>query len=99
MAAILEKNGADGKPLVNPGLPANEILNCPEKLCHVSFALAYGQTENRMEGNQNVLDVIRRTASEMVRQDHPHWQVDNSYIWGGIKLGWLDREKAKAAGL
>jgi hypothetical protein len=99
MAAMLEKNGADGGPLADPGLPANERVHCGVRSCPVSYTLAYGQVENRIEGTENVLDVIRRTASGLVTDSHPHPGMEDSYVWGGTKRGWLDREAAKVAGL
>jgi hypothetical protein len=49
MAAMLEKNDANGKPIADAGLSANEVVDCPVSLCSISYTLAYGQTENRME--------------------------------------------------
>src|SRR5271155_136339 len=98
MAAMLEKNGADGKPIVDPGLPANEVVNCPVRFCSISYTLAYGQTENRTEGNQNVLDLLRREALKKVTISHPHTRGDDPYVWGGTKLGWLNKDEAKAVG-
>jgi hypothetical protein len=64
----------------------------------MSFTLAYGQAENRIEGNENNLDVVCRTALDKIRINRPH-PGNGDFIWGGVKLGWLDREAAKAAGL
>jgi hypothetical protein len=99
MAAMLERNDAGGRPIADPGLPAHEIVSCTENFCHHTFTLAYGIAENRIEETQNALDVIRRTAVDRVRDDHPHLHGNDTYVWGGITLGWLDRERATAAGL
>jgi hypothetical protein len=101
MAALLSKNDVNGKPIAYSDLPANEVLKCPVRFCEVSFTLSYGYAENRMEGNQNVLDVILSTAREKVESSHPHSLLgdDEPYIWGGIERGWLDKEQAKAAGI
>jgi hypothetical protein len=98
MAAILDKNGSDGKPIVLPtGLTNSEVLKC-ERDCPFSFTLAYGAVENRIEDGQNILDLLRREARTVIKYDHPLHLTD-TYVWGGPKKGWLDREKATAAGL
>lgn len=99
MAAMLDKNHPNGTPVAYPGLPTTEIVSCREKLCETTYTLAYGQTENRIEADQNVLDLIRRTALEKVTTSHPHNPLGNdTYVWGGTKLRWLDKEQATAAG-
>jgi hypothetical protein len=100
MAAMLDRNGPDGKPMAYPRFAKNELVPCQVQGCRVSYTLAYGQVENRMEGNQNILDAIRRTASALVKADHPHVPiVGATYVWGGLKLEWLDRDQANAAGM
>ncbi len=100
MAGMLAKNGADGKPVAyGDGLPANELVNCGVRGCPISYTLAYGRTENRIERNENVIDIMRRRAQELVTINHPHPIADDSYVWGGSERGWLEREAAKAAGL
>jgi hypothetical protein len=61
--------------------------------------LSYGQAENRMVGNENNLDVIRRKAQELINKRHPHPLLDDAYVWGGPEKGCLDKEAARAAGL
>lgn len=99
MAAMLERNGADGRPVADPGLPVKEVLTCDVGACPISYTLAYGQVENRMVGNENNLDIMRRKAHEVIANNHPHPFFDDTYVWGGPEKGWLNREAAKAAGL
>jgi hypothetical protein len=96
MAAMLEKNSPDGKPTLLPtGLTHSEVVKC--EFCNISYTLAYGAVENRIEQGHNVLDSMRQKAKELISEAHPH-AVD-IYIWGGFERGWFDREQAKAAGL
>ena len=55
--------------------------------------------QNRMEDGVNVLQEIRRTAVEKINETHPHAIGPDTYVWGGVKKGWLDREEATAAGM
>jgi len=99
MAAMLMKNAPNGSaPSLPQGLNNSESIRCPVQSCPFSYTLAYGVNENRMEGGQNVLDVIRRTAYRLVEENHPP-HMGGDYVWGGTKLGWLDREQATAAGM
>jgi hypothetical protein len=99
MAAILEKNNLSGKPTVLPdSLTNSEALSCTSRSCQVSYTLAWGVGENRIEGSENVLDVMRRKARVLLEEEHPVHGTD-TYVWGGVKNGWLDREQARAAGL
>jgi hypothetical protein len=97
MAALLEKNGTDGKPIVDPGLPTSEVVHCPVRFCSISYTLAYGEAEKPTEKDSNVLDLLRRTALKKVTVSHPHLQAGDSYIWGGARLGWLNKDEAKGA--
>jgi hypothetical protein len=99
MAAILSRSGADGKPFGNPGLPVNETLTCSIGACSISYILSYGQSENRIVGTENNLDILRRSAKELIAERHPHPALDDTYVWGGPEKGWLDKEAANAAGL
>ena len=101
MAAILEKNNLAGKPTVLPdSLNNSEIVRCTSLHCQASYTLAYGAGENRIdiEEGQNVIDIMRRKAEVLIAGEHPVHPID-TYVWGGVKNGWLDREKASAAGL
>jgi hypothetical protein len=99
MAACLIRTIPGGKPMVLPvSLTNKEVLECPDHFCQVSYMLAYGDAENRIEEGQNVLDVMRRKANDLIADSHPtHFII--VYIWGGTENGWLDRKQAKAAGL
>jgi hypothetical protein len=98
MAAMLEKNGPNGKPTALPdSLTKSEVLKC-QRDCPFSYTLAYAAGENRIEDGQNILDLLRREARTVIKYDHPLHLTD-SYVWGGPKKRWLDREKASAAGL
>jgi hypothetical protein len=96
MAAMLDKNRPDGKPEVLPdGLTNREIINCPR--CQVSFTLAYGAGQHRIENGQNVVNLMHSSAHELISENHPP-HMDSTYVWGETKLKWLDREQATAAG-
>lgn len=99
MAAMLCKNGPDGKPLAHTGLLEQETVACPNRLCSATYNLSFGVNENRMEDGVNVLQEIRRTAVEKINETHPHAIGPDTYVWGGVKKGWLDREEATAAGM
>ena len=96
---MLERNDPDKKSTAGAEFPASQHVPCFGKACKISYTLFYTQTENRMEDGQNVLDLIRRTAFQLVTARHPHERGDAVYFWGGPELGWLDKEEAKAAGL
>ncbi len=99
MAGMLERNDLSGKPIVLPDGMANaEVVNCDDHLCQVSYTMAYGATEVRIQGSQKVPDVMREKAIKKVADSHPNHAIE-IYVWGGIEKGWLDREEAKAAGL
>src|ERR1700691_1793615 len=99
MAAMLDKNDPTSKtPRAYPELGlagTHEVVPCP--FCESTYTLSYGQSENRMEGNQNVRDLIRSTAAEKVADSCPH--LEATFVWGGTKLKWLDKEQARAASL
>lgn len=101
MAAMLVKNQRDGKPI--PSVLADlresgKVVCTAFPGCPASYTLAYGQIENRMVGDENNLDIMRRKAKELLNANHPHiLMVD--YVWAGPEKGWLDREEATAAGL
>jgi hypothetical protein len=101
MGASLDRNGADGKRRVLADLPSCEIeiLACSTDDCFVSYTLVYGQNEIRMEGNESVVDLMRRKARELVAASHPHTDLEEGYTWGGTRKGWLSKKAAKAAGL
>jgi hypothetical protein len=99
MGAILEKNNPSGKPTVLPdGMASSEVLKCDAGLCQVSYTLAYGATEHRIQEGRNVVDVMREKATALISNIHPLHAVE-TYVWGGIHKGWLDREQATAAGM
>lgn len=97
MAAMLDRNGADGKSAILPASLTNrEVIGCAD--CAVSYTLAFGSTENRIERGENVLSLLRFQAQALISDGHPTHSTE-TYVWGGIDKGWLDREKARAAGL
>lgn len=99
MAAILEKNQSTGKPVSLPdGMQNSEVLKCEKDSCHASYTMAWGIGEHRIQAGQNVIDVMRHKARKLIADTHSAHSVD-TYIWGGIEKGWLDRQQAKAAGL
>jgi hypothetical protein len=99
MAAMLEKNNLSGKPTVLPdSLTNSEVLKCDSRSCQVSYTLAYGAGEHRIEEGHNVIDVMRHKANVLIANSHPMHDVE-TYVWGSIHKGWLDREQARAAGL
>ena len=99
MAACLIRTTPGGKPVVLPdSLTNKEVLECADHFCQVSYILAYGVAENRIQEGQNVLDLMRRKANDLIADSHPtHFAT--VYLWGGVKNGWLDSKQAKAAGL
>lgn len=97
MAAILEKNRPDGKPIVLPnGVEISEIIQCPG--CSQSHTLAYGAAENRIQDEQNVVETFPKAARALLAEIHPMHDVE-MYVWGGLNRGWLDREQATAVGM
>ena len=72
MAACLIRTTPGGKPTVLPlSLTNQEVLKCPDHFCQVSYILAYGDAENRIQEGQNVLDVMRRKANDLIADSHP----------------------------
>jgi hypothetical protein len=55
--------------------------------CSISYVLSYGQIENRMVGNENNLDIMRRKAQTLIAERHPHPLLDDTYVWGGPEKG------------
>ena len=99
MAAVLERNNLSGKPTVLPdGMANSELVKCDSGACQISYTLAYGAVEIRMQDGVLVPDVMRRKAIQILADSHPSHPVE-MYVWGGIEKGWLDREQARAAGL
>lgn len=97
MAAMLDRNCADGKSAILPAsLKNSEVLTCAD--CSVSYTLAFGAAENRIERGENVLSLLRSQAEDLVSKSHPSHSTE-TYVWAGVDKGWLDREQAKAAGL
>ena len=91
MAAVLEKNRPNGKPMVLADkMEYSERIQCSG--CSVSYTLAYGQD------GQNVVEVMRYTARDLVSETHPTHEVE-MYVWGGLYKGWLDKGRTKTAGL
>ncbi len=99
MAAVLEKNDLSGKPTILPdGMANSEGVKCNDRFCQISYTMAYGTTEIRIQGGQKIPDVMRERAINVVASSHPVHSVE-MYVWGGIEKGWLDREQAAAAGM
>jgi hypothetical protein len=99
MAAMLVKNGPDGKPIpsVLADLSESEKIECTAfRSCPASYTLAYGKSEIRMVGGENNIDIMRRKAKELLNANHPHTGMADQ-VW--TEKGWLDREAATAAGL
>src|SRR6266446_1959276 len=99
MAALLSRSGADGKPYGNPGLPVNETLTCSVGACSISYVLSYGQVENRMVGNENNLDIMRRKARELITQRHPHPLFDETYVWGRTRKRMVGQGSCESGGI
>ena len=99
MAAILERNDSSGKPTILPSDLSNRVMvSCDDPWCRVSYTLAYGCSENRIEKGQNVLDLMSEKARELVTARHSEHNID-VYVWGGVENGWLEREQATTRGL
>ena len=49
-------------------------------------------------GQFRVSKSMRHKANVLIAEEHPAHPVD-TYVWGGVKNGWLDREQVRAAGL
>lgn len=89
MAATLQKNGSDGKPITHPGLPPNEIVECSIRGCPISYTLAYGKVEvHRLD---SAIHLMRRNAAELILNSHPHpLGRQECYWWSEPERGWLD---------
>lgn len=99
MAAMLAKNGPDRTPISLPDhITDTEVLKCNEFPCPFSYTLAYDASEDREEDGENVLEVMRRTGHDAITLEHPLHLID-TYVWGGLDKGWLNKEEATAAGL
>ena len=99
MAAMLVKNQDDGKPIPNvfADLRDSEKISCTASSgCWASYTLACGQTEVR---DENILDIMRRKARELLKANHPHSLMVDDYLWGEPQKGWIDNEAATKAGL
>jgi hypothetical protein len=95
--ASLELHPKDARPTPS-NLPARELIACPESECGICGTLSYIDAENCMIGEENNLEVMRRTAKVLMAKDHPHLSL-GFYVWGGPRKGWLDKEAARVAGL
>lgn len=99
MAAMLSKNSPDGTPAALPDtITDTEAMKCNEFPCPFSYTLAYDVSEDRVEDGENVLEVIRRTAHDAITLEHPLHLIE-TYIWGGLEKGWINKEETKAAGM
>lgn len=96
LVAVLKKiDLSRGKPISLPdGLTNQEVVNCYDHFCRVSYTMAYGIGENRIQGGQKVPDVMREKANKVIGNSHPVHSVE-MYIWGGIEKGWLDKVTLK----
>ena len=92
MVAVLKKiDLSRGKTISLPdGLTNQEVVNCYDHLCPVSYTIAYGIGENRIQGGQKLPHVMREEANKVIGKSHPVHSVE-MYIWGGIEKGWLDK--------
>jgi hypothetical protein len=83
MAAILMKNDAEMKaPALPDGVKFSNFTACIAEGCKVTYTLAYGAVENRMENGVNVRDILMTRATEIVHEGHPG-HADETYVWGG----------------
>jgi hypothetical protein len=96
MAAILERNGKDGRPMPS-NIPAREIIHCPAAECEVSYTLAYTDAEIYVRGRESNVDVMKRMAAEQVRLAHPA-HITLLHIWDEIGEG-PDREWSEVVSL
>jgi hypothetical protein len=100
MAAMLEKNGPDGRPITLPDdLPQSEPIKCTAfEDCLISYTLAYGKVEALRQDSE--IESMRSTASALVASKHPHPRgKDERFWWEGPEHGWLEEKAAKHAGV
>jgi hypothetical protein len=85
MAAMLERNGKDGKPI--PGnLPAKEVIRCPHDECEFSYTLFYTDDEDRMVGSEKSLVKMQRMAVDLIKNEHPP-HFTKAFLWKAIGAG------------
>lgn len=94
MAAMLERNGKDGKPTPS-NLPAREVIRCAQDRCDCSYTLCYTDDEYRMVGAENNVDKMHRTVVDLVSNTHPGHST-KVYLWKAIRkgpeCGWLEAD-------
>jgi hypothetical protein len=101
MAAMLERNGKDGKP-TPANLPQREVVHCHNSGCEVSYTLFYTDDENHTVGSVRNLDKLWTSAVELIKSEHPP-HFTKTYLWKAIGAGpecrWVeaDTQAARAA--
>ncbi len=98
MAATLILNGQDSKPLEDHGIhppSTSEVIRCAGAGCEISYTFVYGNGEIRMHGNENVVDLMQRTATELLGKNHPA-HLTKTYLWKGPDQGWKEADSIAA---
>lgn len=98
MGATLILNGQDGKPLEDHGIQppsTSEVIRCNGAGCEISYTLVYGNSEIRTHRNENVPDLLRRTATELLSKNHPA-HLTKTYLWKGPEKGWKEADSIAA---
>src|SRR5580704_13229819 len=98
MAAMLERNGKDGKP--TPGnLPRREDVHCHHDECEFSYTLFYTDDENHAVGSVKNVDKMWASAVELIKNDHP-FHLTKIYLWKAIGAGpechWVEADSLAA---
>ena len=96
--ATLQRNGADGKATPS-NLPPREVIRCPDSGCGFSYMLFYTDAEIQMVGPEKNIDTMRRTAADLIRNQHPP-HFTNTYLWKAIGTGpechWVEADSLAA---
>ncbi len=64
MAAMLERNGKDGKATPS-NVPPREVVRCPHGGCEISYTLSYTDDENFMRGSEKNVTTMTRMAANL----------------------------------
>jgi hypothetical protein len=94
MAAMLERNGKDGKPTPS-NVPPRELIRCPHDGCETSYTISYTDDEHYVRGSEMNVDKMRRTATDLVRNEHSAHST-KIYLWKGPERCWLEADSLAA---
>jgi hypothetical protein len=98
MAAMLERNGRNGKPSPS-NLPHREIVHCHRDDCESSYTLFYTDVEDYAVGSVKNVYKMRASAVELIRNDHPS-HFTKTYLWKAIGAGpecrWVEADSLAA---